>query len=89
MQKSTTKIGHVNYSTGSIVIDSMRINSLFDPRFEFKIIPASNDVIPLEEAAKAYEMITTNVNREKYIGVLLQYPKREEKWATVITKKTK
>ena len=33
-------------------------------------------------------MITTNVNREKYIGAP-SYPKREEKWATVITKKTK
>lgn len=61
-QKSTSKIGHVNYSTGSIVIDSMRINSLFDPRFEFKIIPASNDVIPIRQNILVLPPSRTTIN---------------------------
>ena len=41
-------------------------------------------VVPFDDAAKAYEMITTNKNHERYIGVLLEYPQNEHKWDTVI-----
>jgi predicted dehydrogenase len=78
-------IGYVRFTEGRNVEEFVRLVS--ERRADFTDL--ITHVIPLEEAAKAYEMITTNVNREKYIGVLLQYPKREEKWATVITKKTK
>ena len=41
-------------------------------------------VIPFSDVAKAYEMITTNPNHEKYIGVILQYEDNEEKWNRVV-----
>jgi predicted dehydrogenase/threonine dehydrogenase-like Zn-dependent dehydrogenase len=78
-------IGYVRFTEGRNVEEFVRLVS--EHRADFTDL--ITHVIPFEEAAKAYEMITTNSNREKYIGVLLQYPKREEKWATVITNKIK
>lgn len=36
----------------------------------------------IDEAGKAYEMITNNPNKEQYIGILISYPERAEKRAT-------
>ena len=41
-------------------------------------------MVPFSEAAKAYEMITTNPNHERYIGVLLQYDDNTRKWDKVV-----
>ena len=41
----------------------------------------------IEKAQDAYTLITENPNKEKYIGVLLQYPAREEKISNTITLK--
>lgn len=41
----------------------------------------------IEKAQDAYTLITENPNKEKYIGVLLQYPSREEKTSNTITLK--
>lgn len=73
-------IGYVRFTEGRNVEEFVRLVS--EGRADFTDL--ITHVIPFETAAKAYEMITTNVNHERYIGVLLQYPKREEKWASVI-----
>ena len=61
-RKTNTKIGRINYETGTIIIDSLRINSLFDPAFEFRIIPLSNDVIPVRHNILSIAAKRTNIN---------------------------
>ncbi|MEA4888155.1 MAG: bi-domain-containing oxidoreductase [Clostridiaceae bacterium] len=73
-------IGYVRFTEGRNVEEFVRLVSEDRANFTDLI----THVIPFEEAAKAYEMITTNANHERYIGVLLQYPKREKKWSAVI-----
>ena len=41
-------------------------------------------VIDFEKAADAYEIITTNKNHERYIGILLKYADYPEKWSDKI-----
>lgn len=78
-------IGYVRFTEGRNLEEFIRLIS--EGRADFTDL--ITHVIPFEEAARAYEMITTNVNHERYIGVLLQYPKREEKWAVVVENTTK
>lgn len=73
-------IGHVRFTEGRNIEEFVRLVS--EGRADFTDL--ITHVIPFEDAAKAYEMITDNPNHERYIGVLLQYPKREGKWASVI-----
>ena len=40
--------------------------------------------IDFVDSASAYEMITTNKNNEKYIGILLKYHTNEKKWEHLI-----
>ena len=40
--------------------------------------------VDIEDAPKAYEMITKNPDHEKYIGVLLKYSENESKWKNVV-----
>ncbi|NLL73587.1 MAG: Gfo/Idh/MocA family oxidoreductase, partial [Clostridiales bacterium] len=44
--------------------------------------------IGFEKADIAYEMITTNKNNEKYIGILLKYSPNERKWDSVVNNKS-
>lgn len=73
-------IGHVRFTEGRNIEEFVRLVS--EGRTDFTDL--ITHVIPFEDAARAYEMITTNANNEKYIGVLLEYPKRQEKWTSVV-----
>lgn len=73
-------IGYVRFTEGRNVEEFVRLVS--EGRADFADL--ITHVIPFEEAAKAYEIITTNANHEPYIGVLLQYPKRDGKWVSIV-----
>ena len=73
-------IGYVRFTEGRNVEEFVRL--LATKRID--IADLITHVIPFDEAAKAYEMITTNPNHEKYIGVLLQYDENKEKWKKVV-----
>lgn len=74
-------IGYVRFTEGRNVEEFIRL--LSTKRMD--ISDLITHVIPFSDAANAYEMITTNPNNEKYIGVLLQYEDNEDKWKKVIT----
>lgn len=69
-------IGYVRFTVGRNVEEFLRL--LASKRLD--ISDLITHVFPFSDATKAYEMITTNPNHEKYIGVLLQYDDNEEKW---------
>ena len=73
-------IGYVRFTEGRNVEEFLRL--LATKRMD--ISDLITHVVPFSDAAKAYEMITTNPNHERYIGVLLQYDQNEEKWQKVI-----
>lgn len=76
-------IGYVRFTEGRNVEEFIRL--LATKRMD--ISDLITHVVPFADAAKAYEMITTNPNHEKYIGVLLQYSENEEKWHSVVKHK--
>ena len=76
-------IGYVRFTEGRNVEEFVRL--LATKRLS--ISDLITHIVPFSEAEKAYEMITTNPNNEKYIGVLLQYDDNEEKWSKVINKR--
>lgn len=77
-------LGYVRFTEGRNIEEFVRL--LSTKRIDINDL--ITHVIPFSDAAKAYEMITTNPNHEKYIGVLLQYEENDEKWEkTVLTKK--
>ena len=61
-RKTNTKIGHVNYEKGTFILENLRINSLFDPTFEFRITPLSNDVLPVRQNILSIPSKRTTVN---------------------------
>lgn len=73
-------IGYVRFTEGRNVEEFIRL--LATKRMD--ISDLITHVIPFSDAAKAYEMITTNHNHERYIGVLLQYDDNKEKWNKVV-----
>lgn len=72
-------IGYVRFTEGRNVEEFVRL--LATGRMD--ISDLITHVVPFSDAAKAYEMITTNPNHERYIGVLLQYDDNPEKWNSV------
>lgn len=78
-------IGYVRYTQGRNIEEFVRLVS--QRRVDFSDL--ITHVIPFEEAPKAYEMITTNPNQEKYIGIILQYSNSEKKWDSVINNEKK
>lgn len=78
-------IGYVRFTEGRNVEEFIRL--LTTNRMD--ITDLITHVIPFAEAAKAYDMITTNPNHEKYIGVLLKYDENKEKWNRVVGNKKK
>lgn len=74
-------IGHVRFTEGRNVEEFVRLVS--EGRADFSDL--ITHVIPFEEAARAYEMITKNANHERYIGILLKYADRKEKWNATVT----
>ena len=69
-------IGYVRFTEGRNVEEFVRLISTKRADFSDLI----THIIPFEESEKAYEMITTNSNHERYIGILLKYGQNEEKW---------
>lgn len=76
-------IGFVRFTEGRNVEEFVRLVSTGRADFTDLI----THTIPFEQADKAYEMITTNQNHERYIAIVLEYPAREEKWMATIQKK--
>ena len=77
-------IGYVRFTEGRNVEEFIRL--LVTKRMDLGDL--ITHVVPFADAAKAYEMITTNPNHESYIGVLLQYDENEEKWNNVVKSNT-
>lgn len=73
-------IGYVRFTEGRNVEEFIRL--LATKRMD--IADLITHVIPFTDAAKAYELITTNPNHEKYIGVLLKYEENDDKWDKVV-----
>lgn len=73
-------IGYVRFTEGRNVEEFIRL--LETERLN--ISDLITHVVPFSEAAKAYEMITSNPNHERYIGVLLQYGENKDKWNKVV-----
>ena len=73
-------IGYVRFTEGRNVEEFIRL--LVTKRLD--IADLITHVVPFSDAGKAYEMITTNPNHEKYIGVLLQYEENKDKWKSVV-----
>lgn len=69
-------IGYVRFTEGRNVEEFVRL--LAEKRVD--VSDLITHVIPFENAPDAYEMITTNKNHERYIGILLQYKEYKEKW---------
>lgn len=76
-------IGHVRFTEGRNIEEFIRLIS--EGRADFSDLITHE--IDFEKAESAYEMITTNKNNEKYIGVLLKYSPSESKWDSVVTNK--
>jgi len=75
-------LGYVRFTEGRNIEEFVRLVS--EGRADF--VDLITHVLPFEQAEKAYEMITTSKNHERYIGILLEYPQRLEKWAPTIQK---
>lgn len=67
-------IGHVRFTEGRNIEEFVRLFT--ENRADFSDL--ITHYIPFEEAKKGYEMITTNVNKERYIGILLKYSSNNE-----------
>lgn len=73
-------IGYVRFTEGRNIEEFVRL--LAQGRISLADIITHE--IPFEKAAEAYEMITKNPNRERYIGVLLKYDENDTKWQSRI-----
>ncbi|MEN6460587.1 MAG: bi-domain-containing oxidoreductase [Syntrophomonas sp.] len=75
-------IGQVRFTEGRNLEEFVRL--IAQKRVDF--IDLLTHEIEFERAESAYEMITTNPNKENFIGVLLRYSSSEEKMKNVIYK---
>jgi predicted dehydrogenase/threonine dehydrogenase-like Zn-dependent dehydrogenase len=76
-------IGLVRFTEGRNLEEFIRLIS--EKRIDFTDLITHE--IDFNEADSAYEIITTNKNKEKYIGILLKYSENNEKWTNkIITK---
>lgn len=73
-------IGYVRFTEGRNVEEFIRLISTG----RLSLSDLITHVIPFGNADKAYELITRNPQKEKYIGVLLQYSENKEKWDDII-----
>lgn len=73
-------IGYVRFTEGRNLEEFIRL--IAEQRADFSDL-ITHEIV-FEEAHVAYEMITTNKNNEKYIGILLKYSPNENKWQDVI-----
>lgn len=75
-------IGYVRFTEGRNIEEFVRLVSTD----RLDLTDLITHVIPFERADEAYEMITINKQKQKYIGILLEYPERKEKWNSTIVK---
>lgn len=73
-------IGYVRFTEGRNMEEFVRL--IAENRADFADLITHE--IDFEKADMAYEMITTNKNNEKYIGILLKYAQNEDKWKNKI-----
>ena len=76
-------IGHVRFTEGRNIEEFIRLIS--EKRADFSDLITHE--IDFEKADTAYEIITTNKNNEKHIGILLKYSANEEKYDNVVYNK--
>jgi len=74
-------LGHVRFTEGRNLEEFIRL--IADNRMS--VSDLITHVIPFENAEDAYEMITTNKEHKRYIGILLQYADGEEKFKDTIS----
>jgi predicted dehydrogenase/threonine dehydrogenase-like Zn-dependent dehydrogenase len=73
-------IGHVRFTEGRNIEEFIRL--IADKRADFADLITHE--IDFQKADEAYEMITTNKNKERYIGILLKYAQNESKWEKTV-----
>jgi predicted dehydrogenase/threonine dehydrogenase-like Zn-dependent dehydrogenase len=73
-------IGQVRFTEGRNMEEFIRL--IAGKRADFADLITHE--IEFEKADTAYEIITTNKNAEKYIGILLKYTSNETKWDSVV-----
>lgn len=73
-------IGYVRFTEGRNIEEFIRL--LASKRVV--ISDLITHIVNFEEAEKAYEIITTNSNKEKYIGILLKYNENNKKFQDTI-----
>lgn len=73
-------IGHVRFTEGRNIEEFVRLAAT--KRMDLSDLITHEFLF--ENVEIAYSLITENPNKEKYIGVLLKYPKNEEKWVGTI-----
>jgi len=74
-------LGYVRFTEGRNVEEYVR---LIDEK-RVQVDDLITHVIDFDKAADAYEIITTNKNHERYIGILLKYSDYPEKWSGKIS----
>lgn len=73
-------IGYVRFTEGRNIEEYIRL--IAEKRADFADLITHE--IDFEKADVAYEMITTNKNKECYIGILMKYTPNETKWESVV-----
>lgn len=73
-------IGYVRFTEGRNMEEFIRL--ITEKRADFADLITHE--IDFEKANVAYEMITTNKDKENYIGILLKYSPNKSKWGSVI-----
>lgn len=78
-------IGHVRFTEGRNIEEFIRL--IVEKRADFSDLITHE--IDFEKADEAYEMITTNTDKVKYIGILLKYTQNNAKWKGTVSSNTK
>lgn len=78
-------IGHVRFTEGRNIEEFIRL--IIEKRIDFSDL-ITHEIV-FEKADEAYEMITTNTNKVKYIGILLKYAQNDAKWKGTVSSNTK
>jgi predicted dehydrogenase/threonine dehydrogenase-like Zn-dependent dehydrogenase len=73
-------IGYVRFTEGRNLEEFIRL--IVEKRADFADLITHE--IEFEKADQAYEMLTTNKNNERYIGIILKYPENRNKWDSTV-----
>lgn len=77
-------IGYVRFTEGRNIEEFVRLITTGRASFTDLI----THVFPFEDSSSAYELITTNIKNERYIGVLLEYSQSNNKFTSRIENTT-